>query len=323
VARHMGFLSTRRVLALAVGVILTQVALAAGSEVNVVVDHGYFLRNDDPAAVSWETEPTVAWSRWDFFLLGSDTAFPIQVSIRTETPIDLSIWHNPEILVSTPPNYTWLIEQEGPVPTFSWALKPVVDPGVVVTREVTPELIPPGDSKVRANVTVRVVRAPSVDGVESHVSRGFIQVFGVSEPGVLTMQWCTLQIWPVGAWLSQNCGHRWCNPCAWLDIYDLMVGAEYSIDAVFDVTNETGKDLLFKPVVGVNWELPSDMQFSSGNSMMETNRYGFQIVGPGARILVVDLSARGAEKLVNWTYETRRKYPDSITAYWGMVLEQR
>lgn len=294
--------------------------------ISIGYDHNFFVLNTDSAARSWETEETVAWSRWTFWPFFSvprstleNSILPLNMRvIAEEVPIDLNIWHKPRPYEADPPVYVWHLDERSEDMTFSMQSRPRVDPGVRFRREVTPETIPPGITDVQIDVDVAVVREVVVNGAPVPIYEGWIQVFikGAKE------QVECLSIGPPSTpgeiiWEPEvnHCGLR-------VSLSPPFLGKIYSISFPVRLWNHTSHVLKIKPVVEVNWNAFAPWFSQISGQRLGLPRVSFGLSGPMGERLGLTFSTRDGETPVDWEYHSfGRGYHGDIWIYWTAVVE--
>ena len=133
--------------------------IPAGSFVEIQYDHRLVFVIDRAFGEQWESRVVPHNSRWDI-----TQSEPISLSASLDGPLDLRDGTRP----LSP-------DQAQGENTYSWLPKPritiklerqlAVDSGLRLSRTVTPEILPPGTTQVVIDVTVEVLRPPTVRGV--------------------------------------------------------------------------------------------------------------------------------------------------------------
>ena len=244
------------------------------------------------------------------------------MDIASNIAIDESIWHVPDPIVEESIEggyaYAWHIDDStsgGDSPCFSLQIEQTVDPGVVFRRTVTPEIIPPGSSTVRAELIVQVIRQPTIGGAEMTVGQAWAQSFAPTLRDGLAVIGCTV-VERSGPWrLIDSDSVRG----AWMDLYGSQVGNEFSAILEFMVRNTTGSEIRFKPVLEFNWEARPAL-VSQVLKNRTASGVAFELEGPNGEEFDLQVTTLGQHPLVAWAIEPMQYHGD-IWAYWPLVIE--
>lgn len=297
----------------AIALLAGQSALATDArEIAIWYSHAYFIVAPDIRETVWETGESIAWSRWSFVLEGPDALFPVDLRVESiGVELDPTIWHKPTLRVVGPATYACVQNTSGTDITFSTASRPTVDPGVRITRVVSPDLIPPGVSDVHVQVVVTLVRRPTIDGVDSPVRAAWMNVFWNLSPGTVIVRDVRLD---PGPWQHRDWPNRWNAFGFWLSTDALPPGTFFTMSAVLTVENLSGTAVLFRPTVEIQW-LRDTFPFSAiSGRASEAQAVGWAIDGPGDEYLRVAFSTHRGE-ICNWRFDSTRQ-SSTIWIYW-------
>jgi len=291
-------------------------------------DHSYFVSSEDSESDQWSTEAAMLQARWNFwFMSDEEDVFPFRMDLESSIPIDEDLWHAPEYLsTSSSPGYyeySWLIEKQpgaGTVdgPCFSLDVERRVDPGVSFRRVMTPAVVPPGQSTIRADVTITVDRPPTISGIEVDVGEVRAQVFAKATRGNLQVSDCRVSA-RSGAWKLMD-PNDWPTYGVRMDLSGSQVGEEFSVSLQFTVTNSSCDDMLFKPVAEIGWE-PQVPLHSEVRRSEERGVVSCQLWGPNGELLQVRATPQGRYPIVDWQIEPM-VFHGAICAYWPLVVEE-
>ena len=133
--------------------------IPAGSFVEIQYDHRLVFVIDRAFGEQWQSRVVPHNSRWDI-----TQSEPISLSASLDGPLDLRDGTRPLSLdqAQGKNTYSWL-----PKPRITMKLQRqlAVDSGLRLSRTVTPEILPPGTTQVVIDVTVEILRPPTVSGV--------------------------------------------------------------------------------------------------------------------------------------------------------------
>lgn len=231
---------------------------------------------------TWEPGTVSARSRWTFELRSSDSEpMPIDVNICTDIDIDLSEWHKPRTVEAQPPNYHWRFSNG--IPELTFLMRPLVqiDPGIRVTRNVTPNPIPPGVSIIWVDVSLTFLKAAIVEG-QTMTNRGgwfAVQIPAEWMPELEVIEYLT----------EQGRGIPISFP-----------GVSYKLRVGIKVRNNTSSNVLLNPSVDINLdERPLLWEPTVRLQLLRASQLQFWLQGIVREHLNVAFST---PKPVNWDY---------------------
>lgn len=304
-------------------------ALGDFSSVCLIYNYTYQVGNSDPMGDIWDTGPENAWASWWFAFQGAAPLFPLKMSVTSATPIAVDAWPKPEFADISPPSYSWNLEQPGAYPEVRFQMedRPVLDPGVVITRRMSPELVEPGESLVRASVEVLFIREPVLRGNPYPRGRVDLQVWARSAPDLEILGY---RLVTGGLWVVQEGRTGFGAPGVQLRVGQPELGSRYAVEVEFRVLNVSGHVLRFAPVVALLWDpaipdMPSSFELcaSSTEGAIPVRSYRFTLYGPDRKPL--SLSIEGSS-FAYWSHERVGVHSGlhaQLCARWGQVVERR
>jgi len=305
------------------------VSFSAGSTeqrpwISLIYENDFFIRNDIGDEEVWDTVETEAWSRWSF-APGRQYAWeenpdlwPLKVEVRTEVPIDLSIWHNPPIVKVNPPIYVWPLTTEL---TFSMEPKMTVDPGLRITRRITPEQVPPGISEVQVEVTLELLRNPVINDISIPIKQGTL--FALYSSNMRRGEIEVLRIRPVE---SRDVPFCWSSVDYWGNIgcslhFDRMeIGQRQELSFIVTLNNTFTDTVKFRPTIALHLDDGRIWHSYDAELNLASPSIDLAVEGPVGEKLDITFSTRDVETPVDWEIIAVKGH-DTLWLWWQGELE--